>query len=81
MRIALLGMYAVALLGCSNPGITDISDSSLKVQYYSWSKPAEIQAEADRGCKVYGKKAVFINNIAVRTGLTSEDTFRLFACN
>ena len=66
---------ASLLAGCSGPAISQINDSSLTVLKHSWNKPEEVQAEAVRGCSLYGKQPVPVSEYTI-----GHNDFVLFGC-
>jgi len=52
------------LTGCvSNPVISDINDSSLKVQQPLGTPDGDVQRKADEGCSLYGRRAQRISHV------------------
>jgi len=54
-----ISTLALLVGGCAQPAaISDIGNDHVKVQGNDYTKPAEIEAEANRGCAMYDKKAM-----------------------
>lgn len=76
--ITVVALFVVT--GCAmQPVISDISDSSLKVQTNPQTPVEAADAKAVEGCGLYGKKPTYISTQGpdYYTGLM----YRLYACN
>lgn len=76
----LAALAVVALSGCAmQPVISDISDSSLKVQGNAQTPKEAVDAKAAEGCALYGKAPTYVSTQGpdYYTGLSSH----LYACN
>jgi hypothetical protein len=70
---------ALVTAACAAPAvISDISDSSLKVQANNYTPPGDILAEADRGCALHNKEPVRISERCMDGYCTYKEV--LFAC-
>ena len=77
----LFSAVIVALLvsGCSTPAvISDIDDSSLKVQGGMGTTENDYYAKAKEGCSLYNKKPVRISHVCIDAYCTRKSV--LFAC-
>lgn len=76
---SLVALAALMTAACAAPAvISDISDSSLKLQANNYTPPAEILAEADRGCALYNKEPVRISERCMDGYCSYKEV--LFAC-
>lgn len=72
-------VVAIGLAGCSStPVISDISDSSVKVQSQAASADATVMAKANEGCGLYKKKAVALSRRCLDGYCINKEY--LFAC-
>ncbi len=67
MKVLFPAVVIVLLVsGCAAPAvISDISDSSLKVQGGFGTTDADIQMKAAEGCALYNKKPVRISHVCI----------------
>src|SRR5437867_1156593 len=68
----------IAVCACSSPVISDINDSAVKVQSAWYNNQNEAMAEANRGCGLYGKRAVPISSRCLDGYCSNKEL--LFAC-
>src|SRR5690348_14411733 len=72
-----VGGIAVLLLGgCAGPAISQMNESSLTVLRHPWNSEQQIQAEAARGCALYGKTPVPVSEYS----MAYQGKFVLFGC-
>ena len=53
---ALIVLPVLVLAGCAAPIVSDVSDSSVKVQAPAYTNIEEINAKAAEACAIYGKQ-------------------------
>lgn len=58
---SLIFLFILVLAGCYAPAISEISDSGVRVQY-AVDNVSGIDAEAAKGCAIYGKQAVRLSD-------------------
>ncbi len=69
----------ILLAGCAAPAvISDINDSSLKVQANAYTPMDEVNAKAREGCQIYNKTPVSIS-VQCLDGYCTRKAY-LFAC-
>lgn len=72
-------LMALAAAACAAPAvISDINDSSLKIQVNSYTPATEIAAKAREGCGIYNKQPVPISERCMDGYCTYKEL--LFAC-
>jgi hypothetical protein len=79
MKSVLLGMLCLTIAGCSKPPtIKGVSDSAVQVLGWGQSPVELFDAEAARGCAIYGKTAVPVSSQC--HGLPCFTKTRNYAC-
>lgn len=73
---------AVALLmsGCAAPVLSDVSSDRVKVQASSERPDAASRAEAERGCSLYGRPALYLSSRCIVPGAFCQAYEHLYAC-
>ncbi len=78
-----IGTLTLCLLtaGCAAPAvIADIEHDKVVVQSNQYTPPAEVVAEAERGCAIHGRKAEPISTRTAGSDGWAEIQMHLFAC-
>ena len=79
MRRMKFSLVLLLLAGCAAPAvISDINDSSLKVQANVYTPMNEVNAKAREGCQIYNKTPVSIS-VQCLDGYCTRKAY-LFAC-
>lgn len=76
-RFVVICLFALA--GCAAPAaVSDVSDSMVKIRGNQFTPVAELDAEAQNACGLYGKQAVKMSQFCVDSQCAFQDT--LYVC-
>jgi len=80
MRAPIIALLAFAALGGCHPAptISQISESSLSIDQHLGTTMAQVRAEAERGCGVYGRTPALVSSRC--RGTTCVTSTYLYAC-